>query len=99
VRGLNHVVLAGNVSGSISFGNLPNGAAVVSFLLASDRATPGGGAVTAWVKVNVYREGLVNICDQRLEKGAYVLVEGELMNRDGVHGQLTEVRAREIIFL
>lgn len=27
------------------------------------------------------------------------MVEGELMNREGVLGDLTEVRARELIFL
>lgn len=27
------------------------------------------------------------------------MVEGELMNRDGVLGDLTEVRARELIFV
>lgn len=99
MRGLNKVFLSGNVTGAIEFGRTGKGDEVCGFHLASDRHTQGGQVVTAFVKINVYIDGLVRICKTKLVKGVYVLVEGELMNRDGQHGGLTEVRAREILFL
>jgi len=51
------------------------------------------------VKVNVYVEALVKLCRLRLQKGCYIIVEGELMNRNTPSGRLTEVRAWEILFL
>lgn len=103
MRGINRVVISGNVSGSAAFQETSNGTQVASFNLASDRHDPSGSVVTAWVKVNVYIENLVSVCRLKLYKGAYVIVEGELMNRefnrDGQRGQLTEVRAWEIVFV
>jgi|WetSurMetagenome_2_1015567.scaffolds.fasta_scaffold08238_5 single-stranded DNA-binding protein len=99
MRGINKSILSGNVSGDINFSELPGGDPALSFSLASDRRSGDGGSVTVWVRVNVYIQPLIHICRERLHKGGYVLVEGELMNRDGVHGKLTEVRAREIIFM
>ena len=51
------------------------------------------------MKVNVYVENLIRICKSKLTKGRYVIVEGELMNREGQYGELTEVRAREVLFV
>lgn len=98
MKGINKVILSGNVLDNIEYGRMTNNAEACSFQVASDRHT-SSGVVTAFVKVNVYVEGLIRICRMKLIKGMYVLVEGELMNRDGKHGDLTEVRAREIIFL
>lgn len=97
MRGVNRVVVSGNVSGDITFGALSDGTNAMSFSVASDRHT-NGEVVTAWVRVNVYIDSLVEMCRSRLKKSGYVLVEGELMNREGRHGKLTEVRARDIIF-
>jgi single-strand DNA-binding protein len=98
MRGLNKVIISGNVSGDINFSELPSGDPALSFSLASDRRAGDGGQVTVWARVNVYIAPLIDICRKRLKKGGYVLIDGELMNREGVHGKLTEVRAREIIF-
>jgi len=98
-RGINRVVISGNCSDSARFHTTGNGAKCATFKLASDRrGIKPGEIVTAWVKINVYNEALVDICQSRLAKGAYVIVEGELMNREGVQGEVTEVRAKEIIF-
>lgn len=98
MRGLNKVIISGNVGGRITFNSTPSGTEACSFQLASDRPIQGG-VVTAWVKINAYDDQLVRVCKGRLVKGLYVLVEGELMNREGVYGELTEIRAREVIFL
>jgi single-stranded DNA-binding protein len=99
MRGLNRVIISGNVGAQIAFNNTGSGTSACSFFLASDRHSSGGAVVSAWVKINVYGDSFVRICRSRLEKGCYVLVEGELMNRDGQLGELVEVRAREVIFL
>ena len=97
MRGVNNVVLSGNV-GQINFSSMGNGADVLTFTVASDRYG-NGEKITVWVKVNVYVENLIRICKSKLLKGGYVIVEGELMNREGQHGELTEVRAREVLFV
>ncbi len=99
MRGINRVTISGNVGGQISFAPTGSGVAACSFFIASDRYTSSGTVVSAWVKINVYGDKFVGICRPRLEKGCYVLVDGELMNRDGRFEELVEVRAHEIIFL
>ena len=93
MRGVNSVILSGNV-GQVNFGSMSNGSDVLSFTLASDRYGNGDK-----VTVNVYVENLIRICKSKLTKGRYVIVEGELMNREGQYGELTEVRAREVLFV
>lgn len=98
MRGINQVSVSGNVSKDINFSTMPDGSPVSSFTMASDRHA-NGATITAWVKVNVYLEHLVKICQRQLNSGGYVIVDGELMNREGRYGKLMEVRAREIIFV
>lgn len=98
MRGINKVVISGNVGSSIKFSETGKGVQVCSFQLASDRYSRGS-IITAWVKINVYRDQLVRVCDTKLEEGCYVIVEGELMNRDSKDlKELLEVRALELIF-
>lgn len=93
---VNHVSISGNV-GKLEFATTGNGSPVCNFQMASDRRARDN-TITAWVKVNVYSKGLVEVCRSRLRKGLKVWVEGELMNRDGRLGELTEVRARKVLF-
>lgn len=97
--GINSVHISGNVTGTITFQQTKqNQTPACSFTVVSDRKGPKGMMVSAKVKVNAYGDHLFNLCSSHLEKGTYVIVEGELMNRSGQHGDLTEVRAIEIIF-
>ena len=99
MRGINRVIVSGNVSDSARYHTTGSGAKCATFKLASDRrGGKPGETITAWVKINIYSEALVDICSVRLKKGCYVIVEGELMNREGAQGEITEVRAKEIIF-
>jgi single-stranded DNA-binding protein len=98
MRGINKVVFSGNIGERIRFHETGKGVPSCSFQVASDRHAHGE-IVTAWVKVNAYGQGLVRSCKPRLKKGAYVIVEGELMNRDKRgFKELVEIRAREVIF-
>lgn len=105
MRGLNETQQAGNVSGPIKFGETTSGDSACSFMLAVDK----GNLPTMWVRVNVYG-ALVGICEKKLRKGLYVIVTGELMNRqransvEGMNGfahgeTLTEIRARDVVFV
>lgn len=98
-KGINKVIVSGNCSDSAQYHSTDNGTPCATFKLASDRRGANKGEVlTTWIKINVYNEPLVRLCETRLRKGVYVIVEGELMNRKGIHGEVTEVRARELIF-
>ena len=70
----------------------------VLMVLVSERPA-GDSNMAAFVPVNIFGENLVRVCQERLRKGIYVIVEGELMNRPGQHGELMEVRARDVVFI
>lgn len=93
---MNLVVLTGNV-GKLLFGRTNSGSPSCSFELFSDRKGEGA-TITTRSKINVYGP-LVQICKDRLSQGSLILVEGELMNRKGQLGDLTEVRARKVYVL
>ena len=93
MKGMNHVWLAGNIGGRIIFGRTRDDDLACSFSVASDH---GGG--TTWARVNAYGTVAAQ-CQGRAEKGVYVMVRGELMNRHGQFGELTEIRALDVVFL
>lgn len=98
MRGLNRVFIAGHVTDRITFSKTHvQGADACTFIIESERPT-NRGSLTVCVKINVYIDGLVEACRGKLEKGCYVLVEGELMNRDSPVGRATEIRAWELSF-
>lgn len=98
MRGVNKVVISGNVGDRITYGSTTSGVPACSFSIASDR-NDGREVITAWVRVNVYGEELVRDCREKLVRGVYMVVDGELMNREGKAGELTEVRAQELVFV
>jgi single-stranded DNA-binding protein len=96
MKGINSVIISGNVGDRITIGRTSRGDPACSFSVASDAAPV---PTATWVRVSVYGEELVQVCRMHLTKGVYVLVEGELMNRAGRFGELTEVRARRVVFV
>ncbi len=98
MRCLNRVIISGEVLERIVFANTTTGAPACGFLLASTSYRPNKRKTTVRAKINVYGDGLVDLCRQYLVKGLYLVVEGELMNRDGQYGDLTEIRALQLIF-
>ena len=98
MRGINRVILSGNVGTPISFAKTDGGAEVCTFALNLERHA-NGSVVTATVKVNVYMEALVRLARTKLSEGCYLIIEGELMNRTAPQGRVTEVRAWELLFL
>ncbi len=88
----NFVALAGNVGGKIVFGKTRYEDPACSFSV----STEDGSGRTIWVRVNAYSD-LAIYCQDKIEKGIFVSVFGELMNRDGKCGELTEIRATDIV--
>lgn len=98
MRCINRVLISGNTSNSIRFSSTEAGEPACTFCMASDKSIASDRSVTTWVRVNVYGS-LVQACKKKLSSGTYVLVEGELMNRSSDGRTVTEVRAKELIFL
>ena len=91
--GHNRVWLSGNVGGSLKEGKTRDDSLACSFSLASEASVHGN---TTWVRVNAYGD-VAEHCIDGLDKGSYCSIVGELMNREGKHGEIMEVRALEII--
>ena len=104
---LNKVMLIGNVGNDPEMRFTPSGSPVTSFRVATNRVynTPEGEKKqeTDWFTVVAWNK-LAEQCNQFLNKGKLVYVEGRLRNRswDGTDGQKhfrTEVIASRVTFL
>ena len=107
-RSLNKVMLIGNLTRDPELRYTPNGAAVCSFGLATNRSWASGDEgerkeetefhrIVAWNK-------LAELCSQLLTKGRKVYVEGRLQTRswegpEGEKRQATEIVAEDMVLL
>ncbi|MCS7221510.1 MAG: single-stranded DNA-binding protein [Anaerolineae bacterium] len=106
-RGLNKVIIIGNLGRDPEMRYTPSGKPVTSFSVATSRSwvTADGERRDATEWFNVVAWGnLAEICSQYLRKGSRVYVEGHLQTRgwDDEHGQKhyrTELVANEMIML
>ncbi|WP_263146864.1 single-stranded DNA-binding protein [Pseudomonas sp. RIT-PI-AD] len=98
-RGVNKVILVGNVGGDPETRYLPNGNAVTNITLATsdswkDKQTGQQQERTEWHRV-VFFGKLAEIAGEYLRKGSQVYVEGRLQTRewekDGVKRYTTEI--------
>ena len=106
-RGLNKVMVIGNMGRDPEMRYTPSGKPVTSFILASSRSwvTPGGERreETEWFNVVAWG-GLAEICNQKLFKSQQVYIEGRLQTRaweddNGQRHFRTEVVASDMIIL
>ena len=106
-RGLNKVMIIGNIGRDPEMRYTPSGKPVTSFSLASSRSwtAPNGERreETEWFNVVTWGN-LAEICNQKLFKSQQVYVEGRLQTRswEDERGQRhfrTEVVANEMIIL
>ena len=107
-RSLNKVMLIGNLTRDPELRYTPNGAAVCSFGLATNRSWASGDEgerkeetefhrIVAWNK-------LAELCSQLLTKGRKVYIEGRLQTRswegpEGEKRQATEIVAEDMVLL
>lgn len=98
-RGLNKVILIGNVGGDPDVRVLPNGNAVTNITLATsdswkDKQTGQQQERTEWHRI-VFFGKLAEIAGEYLRKGSRVYIEGKLQTRewekDGVKRYTTEI--------
>jgi single-strand DNA-binding protein len=106
-RGLNKVLLIGNLGRDPEMRYTPNGKPVTSFSLAATRNWVSADGErhdeTEWFNVVAWGN-LAEICNQHLNKGQKVYVEGRLQTRSWEDGNgqkhfRTEVVANEMIIL
>jgi single-strand DNA-binding protein len=106
-RGLNKVMVIGNVGRDPEMRYIPSGKPVTSFSIATSRSwTDGDGErheETEWFNVVAWGN-LAEICKQHLRKGQQVYIEGRLQTRswedhEGRKRFRTEVVANEMILL
>ena len=94
MKGINNSTISGNV-GTMYFSKTSTGITAYSMLVAIDskRSNP------VWVRVNVFG-ALAKKCSDKIEKGDYVIAQGELMERriESADVTLLEIRAKEVVF-
>ena len=107
-RSLNKVMLIGNLTRDPELRYTPNGAAVCSFRVATNRSwTPSDGGErkeeTEFHRIVTWNK-LAELCSQLLSKGRKVYVEGRLQTRswetpEGEKRYSTEVVAEDMVIL
>ena len=107
-RGINKVILVGNLGGDPETRYMPSGSAVTNFTVATnetwkDKQTGEQKERTEWHKVVMF-DRLAEIAAEYLRKGSQVYIEGKLQTRkwqgqDGQDRYTTEIRANEMQML
>ncbi len=83
---LNKVLLIGRLGADPEIKQMVNGKSVARLSLATsqswkDKNTGEKKAKTEWHRIVVFNEGLVNVVQQYLKKGAQIYIEGQLSTR------------------
>jgi single-strand DNA-binding protein len=99
---LNRAELIGNLGADPEIRRTPAGVAVCSFSLATsegwrDRDSGERRERTEWHRVVVWSEGLIKVCEQYLQKGSRVYVDGKIATRKWTDAEGRERYATEIV--
>ena len=83
---LNKVLLIGRLGADPEIKQMVNGKSLATLSLATsqswkDKATGEKKEKTEWHRIVVFNEGLVNVIQQYLKKGAQIYVEGQMTTR------------------
>ena len=83
---LNKVLLIGRLGADPEIKQMANGKSIARFSLATsntwkDKNTGERKEKTEWHRVVIFNEGLVNVVQQYVKKGAQVYIEGQLTTR------------------
>lgn len=106
-RGLNKVMIIGNLGRDPEMRYTPSGRPVTTFSLATSRSWKNSSgesrSETEWFNIVAWG-GLAEICNKYLKKGQQVYIEGRLQTRkweddDGLKRSTTEVVAKEMVML
>ena len=106
-RGINKVILIGNLGGDPELRTTPGGSSVASFMLATNESWNDKDGTkqerTEWHRIVAWGR-LAEICGQYLSKGRQVYIEGRLQTRSwedkqGNQRKTTEIVARDMQML
>ena len=107
-KGINKVILIGNLGSDPEIRHMPNGNAVANLSLATseswkDKQTGQKQEKVEWHRVTTYNR-LAEIAGEYLKKGSKIYIEGRLQTRkwqgqDGADRYTTEVIANDMQFL
>lgn len=107
-RGINKVILVGNLGNAPEIRHTPGGQTVANFSIATseswtDKATSQKQERTEWHRIVAFRR-LAEIIEQYVSKGSKVYVEGRLQTRkwqgqDGIDRYSTEIIADQLEIL
>ncbi|NWG22477.1 MAG: single-stranded DNA-binding protein [Chloroflexi bacterium] len=107
-KDLNKVMLTGHLGADPEMRFTPQGSAVTTFRVASNRSWKSGDGAqhddTEWFRIVAW-EKLAEICNEYLKKGTRVYIEGRLQTRSwddkntGEKRYMTEVIAQDMIIL
>jgi single-strand DNA-binding protein len=107
-KGVNKVVIVGNLGQDPETRSFPDGGSVTNVSVATseswkDKNTGGKKELTEWHRV-VFRNRLAEVAAQYLKKGSKVYIEGSLRtrkwtNQQGQDQYTTEIQAREMQML
>ena len=107
-RGINKVILIGNLGTDPEVRYMPQGGAVANLTVATseswtDKATNEKKEQTEWHRVVIYQR-LAEIAGEYLRKGSKVYIEGKLKTRkwqdkDGIERYTTEIICNELQML
>ena len=104
-RGVNKVILVGNLGADPETRYMPSGGAVTNIRIATseswkDKNTGHQREDTSWHNIVVFNPYLVGICRAYLQKGTRVYLEGELKTRaydkEGTRFHITEVLVPQV---
>jgi len=100
-RGINKVIVLGNLGKDPEMRYLPNGDAVANFTVATseswkDKQTGEQKEQTEWHRIVAFRR-LGEICGEYLRKGSKIYIEGSLQTRKWQNQQGQDVYSTEIV--
>ena len=100
-KGINKVILIGNLGRDPEIRYMPSGGAVANLAVATteawkDKTTGESSERTEWHRVVVFNR-LAEICGQYLKKGAKIYIEGSLRTRKWQDAQGQEKYSTEIV--
>ncbi len=101
-RGINKVILVGNLGQDPEVRFMPNGGAAANFTIATseswkDKQTGEQKEKTEWHKLSCFGK-LAEICGEYLKKGSKIYVEGRLQTRKWQNQQGQDQYTTEVVF-
>lgn len=99
---VNKAILIGNLGRDPEIRSLPNGDKVANLSIATseswkDKSSGERKEKTEWHRVSVFNENIVKVCENYLQKGSTVYIEGQIQTRKWTDQAGVEKYSTEIV--